>query len=210
MGKFSSRSRRIAAQFFSRPSPTRLAKTKMRPAVSPIIGNAGHRESTPLAHANALEKTESTLPRRANRRLTDESECESHSSGSGRRPFGHCDIGSCEWILPGGTGSTLTSRPTRRTYPCALMEIKAAPFSKPQRSMRNYDADPMRVKKAKKLTDITYMDVSQAAALKCAIPQHQFVQARQYYAHHRLHLNQPGNISARVVSGERSTSRVSA
>ena len=109
-------------------------------------------------------------------------------------------------IFAGGTGNPYFSTDTAASL--RAMEIKADAILKATKVDGIYDADPMKVKNAKKFTDITYMDVlklglkvmDMTAVSLCkdnAMPMIIF------------NMNTPGNI-LRVVSGERVGSLVTA
>jgi uridylate kinase len=122
-----------------------------------------------------------------------------------RRAIRHLEKGRVV-IFAGGTGNPYFSTDTAASL--RAMEIKADVILKATKVDGIYDADPMKVKDAKKFTDITYMDVlrlglkvmDSTAISLCKDNNLPIVV---------FNLNRHGNIR-RVVSGEKIGSRVSA
>ena len=122
-----------------------------------------------------------------------------------RRAMRHLEKGRVV-IFAGGTGNPYFSTDTAASL--RAMEIKAEAILKATKVDGIYDADPMKVKDAKKFTDITYMDVlrlglnvmDSTAISLCKDNNLPIIV---------FNLNQHGNIR-RVVSGEKIGSRVGA
>jgi uridylate kinase len=122
-----------------------------------------------------------------------------------RRAIRHLEKGRIV-IFAGGTGNPYFSTDTAASL--RAMEIKADAILKATKVDGIYDADPMKVKDAKKIADITYMDVlklglnvmDSTAISLCKDNNLPIIV---------FNLNQHGNIR-RVVSGEKIGSRVGA
>ncbi len=122
-----------------------------------------------------------------------------------RRAIRHLEKGRVV-IFAGGTGNPYFSTDTAASL--RAMEIKADAILKATKVDGIYDADPMKVKDAKKFTDITYMDVLKLG-LKVMDSTAISLCKDNNLPIIVFNLNQHGNIR-RVVSGEKIGSRVSA
>ena len=109
-------------------------------------------------------------------------------------------------IFAGGTGNPYFSTDTAASL--RAMEIKADAILKATKVDGIYDADPMKVKDAKKFTDITYMDVLKLG-LKVMDSTAISLCKDNNLPIIVFNLNQHGNIR-RVLSGEKIGSRVGA
>ncbi len=99
-----------------------------------------------------------------------------------RRAIRHLEKGRVV-IFAGGTGNPYFSTDTAASL--RAMEIKADAILKATKVDGIYDADPMKVKDAKKFTDITYMDVLKQGLKVMDSTAISLVQGQQS-AHHRL------------------------
>jgi uridylate kinase len=122
-----------------------------------------------------------------------------------RRAIRHLEKGRVV-IFAGGTGNPYFSTDTAASL--RAMEIKADAILKATKVDGIYDADPMKVKDAKKFTDITYMDVLRLG-LKVMDSTAISLCKDNNLPIIVFNLNEHGNIR-RVVSGEKIGSRVSA
>src|SRR6202522_3258040 len=122
-----------------------------------------------------------------------------------RRATRHLEKGRVV-IFAGGTGNPYFSTDTAASL--RAMEIKADAILKATKVDGIYDADPMKVKDAKKFTDITYMDVLRLG-LKVMDSTAISLCKDNNLPIIVFNLNQHGNIR-RVLSGEKIGSRVSA
>src|SRR6202034_1345998 len=122
-----------------------------------------------------------------------------------RRAIRHLEKGRVV-IFAGGTGNPYFSTDTAASL--RAMEIKADAILKATKVDGIYDADPMKVKDAKKFTDITYMDVLRLG-LKVMDSTAISLCKDNNLPIIVFDLNQHGNIR-RVLSGEKIGSRVSA
>jgi uridylate kinase len=122
-----------------------------------------------------------------------------------RRAIRHLEKGRVV-IFAGGTGNPYFSTDTAASL--RAMEIKADAILKATKVDGIYDADPMLVKNAKKLTTITYMDVLQKG-LKVMDSTAISLCKDNNLPIFIFSLNEHGNIR-RVVTGEKIGSMVSA
>src|SRR5580700_2893872 len=122
-----------------------------------------------------------------------------------RRALRHLEKGRIV-IFAGGTGNPYFSTDTAASL--RAMEIKADAILKATKVDGIYDADPMKVKDAKKFTDITYMDVLKLG-LKVMDSTAISLCKDNNLPIIVFNLNQHGNIR-RVLSGEKIGSRVGA
>jgi len=122
-----------------------------------------------------------------------------------RRAVRHLEKGRVV-IFAGGTGNPYFSTDTAASL--RAMEIKADAILKATKVDGIYDADPMKVKDAKKFTELTYMDVLRLG-LKVMDSTAISLCKDNNLPIIVFNLNQNGNIR-RVVLGEKIGSRVSA
>ena len=122
-----------------------------------------------------------------------------------RRAIRHLEKGRVV-IFAGGTGNPYFSTDTAASL--RAMEIKADAILKATKVDGIYDADPMKVKDAKKFTEITYMDVLRLG-LKVMDSTAISLCKDNNLPIIVFNLNQHGNIR-RVLTGEKIGSRVSA
>ena len=122
-----------------------------------------------------------------------------------RRAIRHLEKGRVV-IFAGGTGNPYFSTDTAASL--RAMEIKADVILKATKVDGIYDADPMKVKNAKKFDDISYMDVLKLG-LKVMDSTAISLCKDNNLPIIVFNLNQHGNIR-RVVSGEKIGSRVGA
>ena len=122
-----------------------------------------------------------------------------------RRAIRHLEKGRVV-IFAGGTGNPYFSTDTAASL--RAMEIKADAILKATKVDGIYDADPMKVKDAKKFTDITYMDVLKLG-LKVMDSTAISLCKDNNLPIIVFNLNQRGNIR-RVLTGEKIGSRVGA